>query len=46
MPKAQCPKCKKWWHGWALKYKDCYCICGEKLEIKEGGKVNERISNV
>jgi len=35
MPKIVCPKCGKVWHGWALKYKDCYCDCGEKLEIKE-----------
>ena len=30
MPIVKCPKC-----GWVLKYKDCYCTCGEKLIIKE-----------
>jgi len=35
MPKAICRKCGKVWHGWALKYKVCFCDCGEKLEIKE-----------
>jgi len=39
MPKATCKKCGKVQHGWALKYKDCFCDCGEKLEItKEGNK--------
>jgi len=28
-------KCGKVWYGWALKYKVCFCDCGEKLEIKE-----------
>ena len=32
MPKVKCPICGKVWYGWALKYKDCYCECGEKLE--------------
>jgi len=39
MPKAICKKCGKIFWGWALKYKDCFCDCGEKLEmIKEGDK--------
>ena len=35
MPKAICEKCGKVWCGWALKYKECKCTCGEKLKIKE-----------
>ena len=39
MPKAICKKCGKAWCGWALKFKICFCDCGEKLEmIKEGNK--------
>ena len=33
MPKIICPKCGKVWYGWALKYKICFCDCGEKLKI-------------
>jgi len=33
MPKAICKRCGRVWHGWALKYKACFCDCGEKLEI-------------
>jgi len=35
MPKAICKKCGKIWHGWALKEKEQYCTCGEKLELIE-----------
>jgi hypothetical protein len=35
LPKVKCSKCGKVWHGWALKYKECKCTCGEKLKIKE-----------
>jgi len=42
LPKVKCPKCGKVWHGWALKYKVCFCDCGEKLEIKEVIKNGER----
>jgi len=35
MPKAVCPKCGRIYHGWALKYKDCYCDCGYALELVE-----------
>jgi hypothetical protein len=38
MPKVICKKCGKVWYGWALKYKVCFCDCGEKLKIKEGIK--------
>jgi len=39
MPKAVYKKCEKVWYGRALKYKACFCDCGEKLEIiKEGIK--------
>ena len=41
MPKVKCPKCGKVWHGWALKFKVCFCDCGEKLKIiKEDIKNN------
>ncbi|GAH86114.1 unnamed protein product, partial [marine sediment metagenome] len=32
---AVCKKCGRVWYGWTLKYKVCFCDCGEKLEIKE-----------
>ncbi len=28
-------KCGKVHYGWALKYKKCYCDCGEILKLKE-----------
>lgn len=42
MPKAICKKCGKVWHGWALKYKTCFCDCGEKLEIIKDNLKMER----
>jgi len=42
MPKAICKKCGKVWHGWALKYKACFCDCGEKLEIIKDNLKMER----
>ena len=31
MPKIKCKNCGKNWNGWALKYKPCYCDCGNWL---------------
>ena len=46
MPKAICIKCGKVWYGWALKYKNCFCDCGEKLKIiKEDIKNNRSDKN-
>jgi len=46
MPKAICKKCGKVWHGWALKYKVCFCDCGEILKIiKEDIKNNRSGKN-
>ena len=35
MPKAKCSKCGRVYHGWALKYKECFCDCGCRLEIEK-----------
>ena len=46
MPKVKCPKCGKAWCGWALKFKVCFCDCGEKLKIiKEDIKNNRSGKN-
>ena len=35
IPTAQCQICGKVYHEWALKEKEQYCTCGEKLELIE-----------
>jgi len=43
IPEAKCPKCGARYFGWALRnpeYQTCP-NCGTKLEITEGGGVND-----